>query len=88
MLYALLYMPATRTQIYLTTEQRRRLDARRKRERRSLASLIREAIDSYLSKDNSEAQAALDAAFGALPNLEVPPRSEWDRDVWGERERG
>src|SRR3989441_10677069 len=37
MLYTALYMSATRTQIYLSAEQRRRLEARRKRERKSLA---------------------------------------------------
>src|SRR2546428_606270 len=37
-------MPATRTQIYLSAEQRRRLEARRKRERKSLAAGVREAV--------------------------------------------
>lgn len=79
MLYAALYMSSTRTQIYLTTEQRRRLDARRKRERRSLAALVREAIDAYLGTDTADAEAALDSTFGSLPQLEVPSRREWDR---------
>src|ERR1051325_2374993 len=42
--YAVLYMAATRTQIYLTKEQRRALDARMRRDDKSLAQLIREAI--------------------------------------------
>ena len=75
-----MYMGATRTQIYLTKEQRRQLDARRKREGRTLASLVREAIDSYLERDDPAAvRAAFDAAFGVSPNFEVPPRDEWER---------
>jgi hypothetical protein len=72
-------MGSTRTQIYLTDEQRRRLDARSRREGRSLAALIRDAIDRYLGdQDPSDVQAALDGAFGALPHLTVPSRSEWE----------
>lgn len=77
MLYTALYMPATRTQIYLTAEQRRRLDARRRRERKSLAQLVREAIDAYLGEPSADVQRVLDETFGSLPNLEVPPRTEW-----------
>src|SRR2546428_13210341 len=54
LLYTLLYMPATRTQIYLTAEQRKKLDARRKRERKSLAAVVREAIDAYLSPGEAD----------------------------------
>jgi len=77
MLYTALYMPATRTQIYLSAEQRRRLEARRKRERKSLAAVVREAVDAYLGQPTTDAQRILDEAFGALPDLEVAPRSEW-----------
>jgi len=74
-------MGATRTQIYLTKEQRAKLDAVAKREKRSLAGLIREAVDRYLETEPSAADRdrILAETFGALPDLEVPPRSEWDR---------
>ena len=72
-------MPATRTQVYLTVEQRRRLDARSKREGRSLAELVREALDAYLSEPELSAAEALAETYGSLPDLEVPSRGEWDR---------
>ena len=81
MLYPVLYtasMAATRTQIYLTADQRRRLDERGRREGRAMASLVREAIDRYL-ETAPEAEDILDATFGSLPDLEVPSRGEWDR---------
>lgn len=78
-MYTLLYMPSTRTQVYLTDEQRRRLDTRSRREGRSLAHLIREAVDEYLRDETPDAEASLDATFGTLPDLEVPSRDEWDR---------
>ena len=78
MLYTPLYMPATRTQIYLTAEQRRRLDERGRREGRPLAALIREAVDRYL-ESTPDARTALDETFGSLPDLDVPARDEWDR---------
>lgn len=79
-LYTLLYMPgATRTQIYLTPEQRRRLDARMQRDGRSLAHLVREALDAYLVDTSPETEHALDESFGSLPDLEVPSRDEWSR---------
>jgi predicted transcriptional regulator len=70
---------ATRTQIYLSTEQRRRLDELRRVEGRSLAELIREALDAYLEREPGNPSAALAATFGALPDLDVPSRDEWDR---------
>jgi hypothetical protein len=71
--------PATRTQIYLTVEQRARLDERARREGRSLAELIREAVDEYLAMAPEPASQALTATFGSMPELEVPSRDEWDR---------
>jgi hypothetical protein len=73
-------MPSTRTQIYLTDDQRRRLDARGRRTGAPMARLIREAVDAYLADDRPDAQAALDETFGTLPDLELPSRDEWDRD--------
>ena len=74
-------MSSLRTQIYLTRDQRRRLDARAARESKTLASVIREAVEAYMAEEPPDADEALRATFGALPDLEVPNRSEWDRDV-------
>jgi predicted DNA-binding protein len=71
-------MSSTRTQVYLTAEQRRRLDERGAREGRPMAALVRDAIDQYLATA-PEATEALDRTFGSLPGLEVPDRREWDR---------
>ena len=81
MLYTVLYMPSTRTQIYLTDDQRRRLDARGRRTGASMARLIREAVDAYLADGAPDTQAALDETFGTLLDLEIPDRSEWARDA-------
>jgi ribbon-helix-helix CopG family protein len=78
-LYNALYMAARRTQIYLTGEQRKRLDERRRREHRSLAELVREAVDAYLADRSVDTGAILESTFGALPKLKVPSRDEWDR---------
>jgi predicted DNA-binding protein len=72
-------MAARRTQIYLTAEQRKRLDERRRRERRTMAELVRAAVDAYLAERSVDPATALDSTFGALPNLEVPSRDEWER---------
>jgi hypothetical protein len=72
-------MSATRTQIYLTQEQRKKLDIRGRREDKTLAQLIREAVDRYLENEVGEPDAVLEATFGALPDLEIPSRDEWDR---------
>jgi len=77
--YTALYMASRRTQIYLTLEQRRRLDERRRREKRTLAELVREAVDGYLADRSADAATALSSTFGALPELRVPSRDEWDR---------
>ena len=78
-MYTVLYMAARRTQIYLTAEQRKRLDERRRRERRTLAELVREAVDAYLADRPADPATALNSTFGALPKFEVPSRDEWER---------
>lgn len=78
-LYTPLYMAAMRTQIYLTEDQRARLDALGRREGKALAALVRDAVQEYLDHSAPDADAALAATFGALPQLEVPSRDEWDR---------
>lgn len=72
-------MAALRTQIYLTADQRERLDEIGRREGKSLAELVRAAVDEYLAHAAPDAQSALDATFGAIPGLAVPSRDEWDR---------
>jgi predicted nucleic acid-binding protein len=59
-------MPSTRTQIYLTPEQRRRLDAIARRQDMSLAALVREAVDAYLAESGPDAETALASTFGRL----------------------
>ena len=72
-------MAATRTQVYLTKEQRARLDEIRRRDGRALAELVREAIDAYLGRSVPSVDDALRETAGVLPDLEVPKRDEWDR---------
>jgi hypothetical protein len=78
MLYTALYMPALRTQIYLTREQRERLDGLVESERRPLAALIRDAVDEYLDHSAPDPAASLKATFGVAPDFAVPSRSEWE----------
>ncbi len=78
MLYTALYMAATRTQIYLTSEQRQKLDSRRRRERKTLAAVVRDAIDAYLGKGPPvDLRKTLDETFGVDPRFNVPSRDEW-----------
>lgn len=79
MLYPALYMAATRTQIYLTETQRARLDEIRRRDGKSLAQVVREAVDAYTEGSGGDVREALDATYGTMPDLEVPSRDEWDR---------
>ncbi len=72
-------MSATRTQVYFTEEQRRRLDALAKREGKTLAEVVREAVDAYVAPAPPDLDVVLDETFGSMPDVEVPPRSEWDR---------
>ncbi len=72
-------MSATRTQVYFTAEQRRGLDVRAKREGKTLAGVVREAVDDYLSHEPPALSVVLDETFGAMPDFEVPTREEWDR---------
>jgi len=78
-MYMMMYMAkALRTQIYLTPEQRRALDVRARSEDRTMADLVREAIDRFLGTP-ADPRTALDATFGALPGMSVPNRGEWER---------
>lgn len=71
-------MSATRTQVYLTEEQRRRIDEIVRWEGLTLAEVIRRALDAYLPADRDPA-TALSATFGADPGASAPSRDEWDR---------
>jgi hypothetical protein len=74
-----LEMAGRRTQIYLTAEQRKRLDERSRRERKTLAELVSQAVDAYLADRSADPATALNDTFGALPKVEVPRRETWDR---------
>jgi hypothetical protein len=78
-MYIVLYMPATRTQIYLTAEQREKLEGLMEREHKSMAQIIREALDAYLQHELPDPEDALDSTFGAMPDLFIPSRDEWER---------
>ena len=72
-------MASTRTQIYLTDDQRRRLDAKGRLTGAPLARMIREAVDVYLADDQPDPDETLNETFGTLPDLELPSRDEWER---------
>lgn len=71
-------MSATRTQIYLTEEQRRKVDQLADSEGVPMAVIIRRALDDYLTND-ADATTALTATFGAEPSATTPSRAEWQR---------
>ena len=71
-------MSATRTQIYLTDEQRRRIDQTAAAEGLSMAEIVRRALDAYLDHD-PDAAPALSRTFGAQPDADTPSRDGWSR---------
>ncbi len=72
-------MSATRTQVYLTEEQRQRIDALAEAEGVTMAEIIRRALDSYFEDETPDPELALVATFGAAPDARVPSRDEWER---------
>ena len=72
-------MSSTRTQVYLTDEQRERIDALADAEGLTMAEIIRRALDDYLSQALPDPTRALTSTFGAVPDATVPDRDEWDR---------
>jgi hypothetical protein len=78
---------STRTQVYLTQEQRDRIEELRAHDGRTLAEVIRTALDEYLATHGraaeearrAELQRVLDETFGSMPDLEYPDRDEPDR---------
>jgi len=73
-----MYMPSTRTQIYLTDEQRAGLDRIVRRRGVPLAAVVREAVARYLAESEPDLDEALASTFGSMPDLDVPSREEWD----------
>jgi len=71
-------MAATRTQIYLTEEQRELVDRIAASEGLTMAEVVRRALNAYLSSE-ADATAALKATFGTAPDFGVPSRDEWNR---------
>ena len=72
-------MSATRTQVYLTEHQRRRIDDIAEAQGLTLAEVVRRAVDLYLDGAGPSPQTALATTFGALPDASVPSRDGWDR---------
>lgn len=68
MMYGSYIMALTRTQISLSDEDRRVLDAVAKRTGLSMSALIREAIHATygVAGDQDRVEAALDATFGVI----------------------
>jgi predicted DNA-binding protein len=71
-------MSATRTQVYLTGDQRERIDELARAEGVTMAEIIRRALDRYLGGQPDVAHA-LAETFGADPNAAAPSRDEWGR---------
>lgn len=72
-------MSATRTQVYLTAEQRRLIDEVVARDCVTLAEVVRAALDSYLHTADADPAAALEATFGAEKEVRALSRDEWAR---------
>ena len=72
-------MSATRTQVYLSEEQRARVDRLTRSEGVTLAEVVRRALDRYLEETDPDPGPALRATFGSIPDASAPSRDEWDR---------
>lgn len=71
-------MSSTRTQVYLTAEQRRRIDEIRQADGVTLAEVVRRALDAYLARERDSSSVLADI-FGADPAARAPSRDEWER---------
>ncbi|MEZ5295297.1 MAG: CopG family transcriptional regulator [Ilumatobacteraceae bacterium] len=71
-------MSSTRTQIYLTDDQRHRIDRIAEAKGLTMAEVVRRAVDDYLA-DEPDAELALSATFGQAPDTQVPSRDDWQR---------
>lgn len=72
-------MSATRTQVYFSPQQREQLDALARRDGKTLAAVVREAVDAYVGRASPDPQATLDESFGSMPDFEAAARGDWDR---------
>lgn len=68
-------MPMTRTQIYLPEELRERLDERARAEGKTMAEVVRDAVERYVDTPD-DVEAALDATrnhrdFAKVPKLRL-----------------
>jgi hypothetical protein len=72
-------MVPNRIQVRFTPEQRAKLEAAAAEEGTSMTELVRTAVDAYLDTGPTDIDAALAATFGAIPDLAVPTRDEWNR---------
>lgn len=73
-------MSATRTQVYLTSEQRRRIDEIVARDDTTLAEVVRKALDRYLGDSDVDVERALAETLGSDPDARPPLRDEWTRE--------
>jgi hypothetical protein len=69
-------MSATRTQIYLTGQQRQRINEIVAADGVTMAEVVRRALDAYLGAE-VDPSTALAATFGADPEAKMPSRDEW-----------
>ena len=78
-----------RTQIYLTPEQQKTIEAIAEQCKQTKSTVIREAIDRYIADSEQDTwQAVLDETFGAWADMaeaDVPDVRAL-RDEWNERE--
>lgn len=65
--------------MYLSEDQRKRVDDMAKSEGVTMAEVVRRALDAYLVGSIADAADALAATFGADPDAQLPDRGEWDR---------
>ena len=72
-------MSATRTQVYLTEQQRQRIDELAGIEGVTLAEIVRRALDAYFLSYIPDASECFSRTFGAVTDIEVPSRDEWQR---------
>lgn len=73
-------MSATRTQVYLTAEQRRRVDEIAARNETTMAAVIRTALDRYLRDGDADVGSVLAQTFGVDPAASAPDRDEWTNE--------
>jgi hypothetical protein len=72
---------AVRTSIYLTEEQRGRIDSIRDASGVTLSEVIRRSLGSYLAAEFPDPASALGETFGSSPEADsdLPSTDEWTR---------